>query len=185
MKKEILEAILSRRSVRGFDSRALEKAQEDELVRCALASPTAMNRRAWHFSVVKNAALLGEMEREMVTRIESGGDEGAKARMAARGGKIFYSAPMVVFITVDPGHTWCEVDAGIAVENLALAAKGMGLDSCIIGMVKSLFESPDAEIYQKIGAPEGYVFAIAIAIGHPVTQPDPPEKPGRPVTVIE
>ena len=52
----------------------------------------------------------------------------------------------------------------------ALAAQSLGLGSVILGMPKDVFLSPRGEYYRrKMDFPEGYQFAIAIALGNPAT----------------
>ena len=49
---EVLNAIEQRRSVRGYEDRALTQEQIDALVKAALESPSARNAQPWHFSFV-------------------------------------------------------------------------------------------------------------------------------------
>ena len=60
------------------------------------------------------------------------------------------------------------IDAGIAVENLALAAHDLELGSVILGMPREAFTGDRAAYwYETLHAPAGSEFAIAIGIGHP------------------
>lgn len=166
---EAINAILSRRSNRGFSDRPITDEQFAVLKECALASPTARNLQSWHFSFVTDADVISEVEQETVEIIQSNASEEDKARLKARKQTIFYDAPMVVFISSDPDNRWSQMDAGIAVENLAIAAQSMGLGSVIIGLCAMAFEGEKGEhLAQVCGFPEGYRFSIAICIGQPV-----------------
>ena len=57
---EVLNAIEQRRSVRGYEDRALTQEQIDALVKAALESPSARNAQPWHFSFVTDQALLAQ-----------------------------------------------------------------------------------------------------------------------------
>lgn len=105
---------------------------------------------------------------------------------ASRGNKIFYDAPLVVFISGDASSKWREIDAGIAVQNLTLAAHSLGLGSVIIGLCGMAFEGADAEaLGKKLNFPEGYTFSIAVCIGEPSMSKEAHPIKDNKLTVIE
>ena len=82
---------------------------------------------------------------------------------------VLFHAPLMVVITLpkQPRSRFAQVDAGIAVQNLALSAWGMGLGSVILGRPRDLLTSEKgAEWEKKLGFPADHEFAIAIVIGH-------------------
>ena len=160
---EVLKAIHDRRSTRGFSDVQLTEAELDQLLGAALAAPTARNTQMWHFSVVQNRELLDEFSRDFAQIMAKNGG-GAPAP-----DRLFYRAPTVIFIsrpeTCD--NRFVDVDCGIACENIALAAQGMGLGSVIVGLQMQVFLSELGAYYaEKFGFPEGYRFSIAIVVGH-------------------
>ena len=87
----------------------------------------------------------------------------------------FYHAPTVIFIScisLDKMR-YAQTDAGIAVENMALAAVGLELGSVILGMPHEAFVGEEAEELRKaLHFPEGFDFMIALAVGYPATGKD-------------
>ena len=168
------KSILERRSNRGFSDVALTEQEKQMLVDAALASPTACNFQDWHFCFVTNQQLLQQFSEEYrEILLASLSSESEKKRESKY--DVFFHAPLVVFITLPevPRSRFAQVDAGIAVENLALAAQGMGLGSVILGRPKDLLTSENGKMWgKKLGFPEGHRFAIAIAIGHPTVSKD-------------
>lgn len=167
---EVLKAIYGRRSNRGYSEVQLTEEQLQAIIDAALASPTARNLQYWHFSVVQNQEFLNEMNSDLGAIMEAKLPEGQRGRFNESGFHVFYHAPTVIFISIprECENRFAEVDAGIAVENIAIAAQGMGLGSVIVGMVKDVFLSDREEYYNKaLGIPEGYRYAIAIALGNP------------------
>ncbi len=80
------------------------------------------------------------------------------------GNKIFFDAPLVIVISMEEEKG---MDVGILVQSLALAAKGMGLDSVILGFPRVSFDSVfDKKWNEKLCFPENYVYGISIAIGY-------------------
>ena len=59
------------------------------------------------------------------------------------------------------------MDCGIAVQNIALAAEGLGIGSVILGLPKPAFKGDKAdELRTKSQCPDRYDFVIAIALGY-------------------
>ncbi|MBQ4313354.1 MAG: nitroreductase family protein [Clostridia bacterium] len=178
---DTVRSILDRRSNRGYEDVPVTAELLEMLRQCAVASPTAVNAQEWHFTFVTDKALLTELETAACEVIAGGADKERAKRIAERGNTIFYGAPMVVFISCDKDFKWSAIDAGIAVENLALAAHSMELGSVIIGMIDKAFESDKAKYFEeRLCFPENYGFQIALAVGKPsVTKEAHPVREGK------
>lgn len=185
---DTLRSILDRRSTRGFAPDELTQEQLQELMDAALASPSACNYQDWQFIFVRNRALLREFSLEykegMLKQLEAMPEE----RRRNLDYDLFFGAPLFVIISLpeQPQSRFAQVDAGIAVENLALAAHGMGLGSVILGRPKDVFASPSgADWERRFGFPDGHHFAIGIVIGKPTTgKPAHPIRDGK-LTLID
>ena len=85
-----------------------------------------------------------------------------------------HHAPAFFFVLGDKSNRWSEVDGGIIVENMALAAQSLGLGSCIIGMIRDFMDGERGEYWlDRLGAAPNHKFVIGLAVGYPVSQPDP------------
>lgn len=183
---DAINAIISRRSNRGFSEKKLTDEQFALLKECALASPTAMNAQSWHFSFISNEEIIRAVEKETLRIIDAEADDATKERIASRNRSIFYEAPTVVFISADEKSRWGSVDAGIAVQNLAIAAQSMNLGSVIIGLCAKAFEGENKEQMNELCAiPEGHKFVIAICIGQPVVSKEAHPIGENKLTVID
>ncbi len=166
MTNPVLETIAARRSVRAYTDESLTGEQIDALTMAALASPSGMNKQPWQFILVQNLEMLHEMENDIVEYFVKAGDTEAVQRLQSRKNQVFYDAPLVIFVAVkgDPGVL---VDAGIAVQNISLAAASMGLGSVILGYPSYMFAGEHRADWEKrLGFPDGYQFGISIAVGH-------------------
>ena len=153
---EVLKAIFDRRSTRGFDGVSLTESELKTLIDAALASPSAMNRQPWHFSFVTDKNIIAEFD-------------ACADKVLKREGGLLMGAPLFVIISIDPAekHRYTDVDCGIAVENLALAAMGLGMGSVIVGMPAQVLESEEGSVFmKKMGVPDGNVYTVGIIIGH-------------------
>ncbi len=169
---DTIQSILDRRSNRGFEAQPLFPGQLELLEQVAKASPTARNAQSWHFSFVTDAEVIGTVEDATLEALAAASGDSGKAPAGKRG-TIFYGAPLVVFISADRDNYWGHIDAGIAVENLAVAAQSLELGSVIIGVCRAAFEGGRKdELAKLLRFPETHDFAIAISIGKPAATKD-------------
>lgn len=160
---EVLQAIASRRSHRAYKKDQLPEDVLGAILKAGLEAPSARNRQPWHYSVVQNAELIQEIHDEAEKVLAS---EGGK-RFTDPEFQIFYHAPTVIFIFGDKDFYWSHVDCGIAVENMALAAEGLGVGSVILGYPRAAFVGDKADALRKrLECPEGHDFVIALALGY-------------------
>lgn len=158
------EAIKKRSSTRSYTNEALTDAEIEALIHAGLQAPTATNRQEIHFSVLRSGSpLLREIE-----------DEKNRIWNTSPAQNFYYSAPLVIVISAESQFRWSPVDAGIAVENIAVAAEEIGLGSVIIGCIHDALHGAKSEYFGKaLGFPEGYAFEIAIAVGHKAAEKEP------------
>ncbi len=159
------EAITKRSSTRGYMAEALTDLEMKTLIEAGLKSPTAANRQEIHFSVLKGSApVLSELEAE----------KNALRDLKPGIHNFYYEAPTVIFLSGDAANKWSPLDAGIAVQSMALAAEELGLGSLIIGCVYDAMRGEKRAYFEKAMAfPEGYEFEIAIAVGHKAVTKEP------------
>lgn len=159
---DILKAIEKRSSTRGYQK---ERPTEDELeclLRAGLQAPTAANRQEIHITVLDgDSPVLAEIEAE-------------KNKGMVPPHNFYYEAPVVMILSGDAGFHWSAVDAGIAVENICLAAEGMGLGSLIIGCIRDAMGGEKKEYFARaLDFPEGYEYQIAVAVGYKAVSKEP------------
>lgn len=174
MRNETLNLISSRRSHRAYEKTPLTKEQLDALLQAAVESPSAVNRQPWHFTVVRDQALLDAWNRAVWEQMMKRDPDRRSSRFADPDFHVFYHAPTVIVLSGMPDNHYTHIDCGIAVENIALAAESMGLGSVILGMPRDAFLGDRAdEFRQALRFPEGWDFVIAIAVGVPADTKGP------------
>jgi nitroreductase len=119
---EALDLIFRRRSIRKFTDEPVSNAQIDLLLQAAMAAPTAMNLKPWHFVVVTEAEILRRINHTLIF------------------GKM--KAPCAVSVCGDlragkrVEKFWIQ-DCSAATENLLLAATGLGLGAYGVALRQS------------------------------------------------
>lgn len=154
----VLEAIAKRSSTRKYKDEMITDEMINQLVEAGLQAPTARNEQEIHITVIrKGHTILDEIE-----------DEKNKTYNNPRPfTNFYYDAPVVMILSADKAFPWSGVDAGIAVENIAIAAQGLNLGSVIIGCIKEALIGEKEEYFATaLQYPEGYGYQIAIAVGY-------------------
>lgn len=158
MSNQILEVMRKRSSARAYEEVKLTKEELDTILEAGLQAPTGMNRKEIRFSVVNgDHPILNELDEE---KRKLRGQE-------KQPHNFYYEAPTLIFLSAEDGFKWSTVDAGIAVQNMTLAAESLGLGSLIIGCVYDALRGEKKEYFsQALQIPKGYSFEIALAVGH-------------------
>ncbi len=179
---DMMEAIKHRRSIRAFAEQPVDKKTLEALVDAALWAPSGFNAQPWHFTIIQNKALLDRVSDAskafMLAAIEGSPDKRAQAlhaHLADPHFHVFYHAPAVILISATAGDFAAE-DAGLAAENLMLAAYAQGLGSCWIGFAQKWLETPEGKKAVELDA--AYVPVAPIIIGH--ASGDAPPVPRNP-----
>jgi nitroreductase len=145
--------ILSLRSIRTFENRALEGGDLDAVLEAARWTGSAKNSQDWSFIVVTDP---GQKD-----RLCEAGDFMAPVR----------NAPMAICLVQEPeGY---EFDTGRLAQNIMLAADAIGLATCPVTLHR---EEVAADVLQL---PDGVRCRYAIAIGYPTSNSGATKMGGR------
>jgi nitroreductase len=149
-----LDLLESRRSLRKFKDRPVEKEKIDSLVEAALRSPSSRGLNPWEFIVITDKSLLAEL-----------------AGCKPHGASFLKNAPLGIVILADPERcdVWVE-DGSIASIFIHLAAHSLGLGSCWIQVRKRMYDektSAGQYIASRLGIPDGLEVESIVAVGYP------------------
>ena len=172
---ETLEAIAKRRSVRAYEDKQLTKEQLDAVLKAFLDAPTAKNRQEIRAIVMQDKADIDALNDAFMTYNRNSG------RPFGRGTKFHYDAPTFIILVAPRDFSYSEIDAGIAVENMALAATSVGLGNVIIGCLGQFFMREDGAAWRaKLGIAADEMFVVGLALGTEKGEAKKPaEKDGR------
>lgn len=170
MNNETVNAILRRRTIRSYTENPLSDEVLQTLLDCAMWAPSGRNTQPCHIRALTDKKALEQLNIDFKNKV--GWDTPAYTRWDVN--PVYQGAPALFFIF---GETKDDMNGGIAVENIAVAAEGMGLGSCIIASVGSLMSAPEGNKWKRLlEIPEDYHFIIAIAVGEKAEDPEPKER---------
>ena len=161
----VIETIMSRRSIRKYKPKAVEREKMQTIVECGINAPNGMNKQSWEVRVVDNPEFINGLT-EIFKK------ENPKAAERPGFQNMFNNAPTVAFIAYDPRYDMSQIDCGLLGANMILTAQSMGIGSCCLGGPVRFMKSPAAAGYlKKLDFSDGYELLYAIAFGYPDEAP--------------
>ena len=150
MEKDVLDVIRKRRTVRRFTDEEVTDEQVETILEMAMYAPTYMNRQPWHFVVIRDKELQGQLGETLGVRPYI---QEASVVIAV------YGAP-------DISSTW-DLDGSAAVENMLIAATALGLGSAWAGSRANLAWKEAEELMQAaLKVPSGFRAFSLVCLGH-------------------
>jgi nitroreductase len=154
-----MDVIMTRRSIRQYTDQPVPDAVVTQLLRAAMAAPSAKNQQPWHFVVVRDRHLLEGIAQSTPY---SGMTRGAQVAVVV----------CAVVDEKDPGY-WPQ-DCSAATENLLLAANSLGLGAVWLGF----YPLPERleKMRSLLGIPEDVIPFSVVPIGYPAEHPTPADR---------
>lgn len=171
MENPVIEAIMSRRSIRHYTETPVEREKLQKLADCGINAPNAMNRQDWEVRIVDNQDYFDGVTRLMMEKrpgFVQADDPGFRNAFRNATAAIFIASP------ADDKSGMLLQNVGIMSENICLAAHSLGLGTCIMGApAMFLRETPEAKPWlDRLAFSEGYRLQVVIAVGYPDETPD-------------
>jgi len=151
---DVLTAIKTRRSVRGYVPRPIPEEVLDRMREALRWAPSACNFQPWHFIFITDGLLRRQvakaandqmwMAEAPVTVVGCGIPEQAYQHMRGAGNSV-------------------EIDVAIALDHLALAAVAEGLGTCWIGAFD------EAQVKQLLNVPAPVMVVALMPLGYPLS----------------
>ena len=160
---ELYEAMKKRVSVRKYDEEQVPREKLQRILEAACSAPSWKNMQCWRFIVVSDP----EIKKELSGSLYSGNP--AEKAVA--------TAPLSIVVCGDPeasgkedGKEYYLLDAGIAMQQLQLAAYAEGLGTCWVAW----FDEEKARAACKI--PENYRVVAITPLGTPAKESRKPPR---------
>ena len=153
---DALECMLTRRSVKSYQSTPVAKELIEKIVEAGTYAPTGRNAQAPIILAVRNKAVRDELSKI-----------NAKILGAPEGSDPFYNAPVVLVVLAAKERNTRVYDGSSVMQNLQLAAHALGLGACWIHRAKETFELPEGKaLLAKLGVEGEYEGVGNCVIGY-------------------
>lgn len=151
---ELYNALLNRRSIRKYSDKELPNGVIDYLLKSAMYAPSAMNNQAWQFVVVNQREKLDDIFKIIPQEML----KSAKAAILVCGD-----------FNLEKNIDYIQQNCSAATQNILLAAHGLGLGSCWIGVypVKETISG----LQKLFNLPEYVIPITLVSLGYPAENP--------------
>jgi nitroreductase/NAD-dependent dihydropyrimidine dehydrogenase PreA subunit len=167
----------SRRSVRCFKDKAMDRSTLEQLINTARYAPTASNAQNLHWTVIEGRDKLEPLSRETVNWMERVIEAQPEAPIAdyfrpvvagwANGyDGILRTARTLIVPSAPSGNPNGLVDLSIALAYIELAALPLGVGTCWAGLLRAAMLATPA-LVETMGLPEGHTWFYPMMIGYP------------------
>ena len=193
----LFEAIYSQRAIRKLKPDKVSDELVHKLIEAATKAPSGGNREPWAFLVVRDEASkkrIGEWYLDAWNRtygqidVEGGGLPESMTRVYGAAEHLAHhmsEVPVMIFVCLrDAAPAGSPHAASMygsiypAVQNLLLAARGLGLGASLT----TLHKAHEQEVKELLGIPETVETVALIPIGHPIGRYGPTTR--RPVEEV-
>ncbi len=181
----IIDVIYRRRAVRSYTDQPVARNIVEEIIDAGRMAPSAINKQPWKFYVLMDKATIKSFSKEIAhVALKDFAQSGIKKitqttnhllhfmhdfNFGALSDPIFHGAPVVIFITAPRDNEWAPLDIGMCSQNMMLAAKAFGLDSCPVGFGKFVQHT---KIFSRLNVPPSEEVQISIILGYGDEKPE-------------
>ena len=170
----LFEAMHTQRAIRYFKSDPVPKEAIDKILEAASKAPSGTNRQMWRFIVVRDNELRGKLAdiyrragRNALPNLQWLQDANPRIlRSATHLVEHMDDAPVLLLACIEHGGSTNLVTGSSiypAVQNILLAARGLGLGSVLTTFHKQY----ENEVREILGIPDNVETAALLPIGYP------------------
>ncbi len=168
MKNLVLDVIKNRRSIRKFKQEPITEEELFCLLEAGNFAPSGHNEQPWHFTVLKNRALIDELSSDVKKACVDFPEPFIQSMAKNEAFHVFYHAPTVIIVSSTPNGMTKVEDCSAATQNILLAAESLNIGTCWIEFINIGFANAEfnAKYLAKLQIPEGATPMMAIALGY-------------------
>lgn len=176
---DVLKTIYTRRATRKYKDQPIPRELIQQVIEAGRMAPSAINKQPWRFYILTDKERIKQFSKEIVKAgamdmIKSGVKNIVKTAvgyfhfpkgmdMLKEPDPIFHGAPVIIFMASPRDNEWAPLDVGMCCQNMMLAAKSLGLDSCPVGMAKFV---EHAKSFSTLTIPKSEQVDLAIILGY-------------------
>ena len=155
VKKDLMNIIKTRKSIRSYQAKNVEKEKLDYIIEAFRLAPSAANKQPWKLIIIKDKQTINELSDACFFKNP----------------KWLIQAPVMIACCTYPEDSYKkiggyvnshQIDLGLAFEHLILAAAEQGLGTCWIGAFD------ESEVKKILKVPENVNLLALTPVGYPV-----------------
>ena len=151
-----LEMVRNIKTVQSFAGDSIPNANMQIILDAGINSPSAMNKQPWHFSVVTDKSVLEDIQSSMKM------PNGFKPPKVKKAG--LTDAPVAIVISCADNSQSSQFDAGLACQNMSVAANLLGYGTKIISSPNIALNGDRKEDFKRILNIPSDMSAVAVLL---------------------
>ena len=167
----------SRRSIRNFKDKAVERVKLEKLLEVACCAPSAKNNQPWFWTIVEEradveryASMVIEWMRSVIEKFPEQAEMRGLPRVVAGWDsgedRVCRGAPHIIVVHGDKDYGFGSEDGALALSYFELFAQTLGLGSCWAGYFYSAINA-HRPLFDALGLPAGHRAFGAVMVGYP------------------
>ena len=173
----VKQFLTTRRSVRTFIKKNIEKEKVEQLLDVSRFAPNGANRQVIHWVVINDlekVQKVAEMTIDWMKAVKTSNpavyaEANLEIFVSAWDGhqdRISRGAPCIIMATAPKNERTAPPAAMIGIHQIQLAAHGLGLGTCFTGSINTAAQGYPPMV-EMLGIPEGYIPFGTFVIGYP------------------
>jgi len=146
---DIIDVIKQRRSIREYKNKAPDDSDIEKILEAGRWAPSGLNNQPWKFLIIKENNL-----KNVIAKF-------------TKYGHIIKSAPVIICVFLDKSSTYNRdkdlMAIGACIQNMSLAAYGLGLGTCWLGEILNQKE----KVHQYLNTDNDLELAAVLSLGYP------------------
>lgn len=170
---EVINNILTRRSIRDFSDEPVSKDNLEILIETAIYAPSGQNRQTWKFFAVTNKEIIDNLALTI-------------GEVLGRQNYHFFNAQALIIPSNEIGSRLGRDDNACALQNIFLAGHSLNIGSVWINQLLDICDDPKIRpILDQIGIPENHEVYGFAALGYSKSEPSGKTEKRGTFTIVE
>lgn len=169
---DILSILTQAKTAKSFTNDAVSDSDLEIILKSGINAPSARNSQPWHFSVVKDTAILKEIASSMGSpAVQPPPAGGTSPPQGQAGGAMaprlsIASSKVAIIISGTNKLSTDTFDCGLACQNMSIAAMSLGYATKIVSSPSDAINGDKkAYFHELLGIPEGMNVVAVLMIG--------------------
>lgn len=151
---EVMQNILTRRSIRAFQDKPIPEDALNQILQAAVYAPSGMGKQTWKFTAVCDRTRIQQLAKIMGKELE-------------RDSYDMYQPQVLIIPSNEKESRFGMEDNACALENIFLAAHSLGIGSVWINQIRSICDVPSVRsILNELDIPADHAVYGMAALGY-------------------
>ena len=148
MTNDVIRTICTRRSIRNFTEKPIDRSILETIVKCGIYAPNGHNMQTWHFTIITDSLKIGKLKKLSLVAAK-------KCSSPFYG---FNKPVAVILISEDKRSPYALQNGSAASQNIMLTAHSLGIGTVWVNALYSTCDEIELkEFLTTLGVPQSHL----------------------------